>query len=91
MSISPLMTPDQSRRRRDLARQRRRRRRAIGLGAFALTALVAVAVVAALSKSSDPSSRAASNEVSAEKAWPLCRSPVGDGAKRAALIERERP
>jgi D-alanyl-D-alanine carboxypeptidase (penicillin-binding protein 5/6) len=60
MSISPLMTPDQSRRRRDLARQRRRRRRAIGLGAFALTALVAVAVVAALSKSSDPSSRAAS-------------------------------
>jgi serine-type D-Ala-D-Ala carboxypeptidase (penicillin-binding protein 5/6) len=60
MSISPLMTPDQSRRRRDLAHQRRRRRRAIGLGAFALTALVAVAAVVALSQSSAPGSGAAS-------------------------------
>jgi serine-type D-Ala-D-Ala carboxypeptidase (penicillin-binding protein 5/6) len=60
MSISPFMTPDQSRRRRDLARQRRRRRRAIGGGAFALAALVALAVVVALSKSSDPGSAAAS-------------------------------
>ena len=54
------MTPDQSRRRRDLARQRRRRRRAIGGGAFALAALVAIAVAVALSRSSDPGSAAAS-------------------------------
>ncbi|MEA2152504.1 MAG: hypothetical protein QOI18_737 [Solirubrobacteraceae bacterium] len=60
MSISPFMTPDQSRRRRDLARQRRRRRRAIGLGAFALAVLVAVAVVVALSKSGGHGSAAAS-------------------------------
>jgi D-alanyl-D-alanine carboxypeptidase (penicillin-binding protein 5/6) len=60
MSISPFMTPDQSRRRRDLARQRRRRRRTIGLSAFALAVLVAVAVVVAVSKSSDPGSAASS-------------------------------
>jgi D-alanyl-D-alanine carboxypeptidase len=60
MSISPFMTPDQSRRRRDLARQRRRRRRAIGLGAFALAVLVAVAVAVALSKSGGHGSAAAS-------------------------------
>jgi D-alanyl-D-alanine carboxypeptidase (penicillin-binding protein 5/6) len=60
MSISPFMTPDQSRRRRDLARQRRRRRRAIGLSAFALAVLVAVAVVVALSKSGGHGSAAAS-------------------------------
>jgi D-alanyl-D-alanine carboxypeptidase (penicillin-binding protein 5/6) len=60
MSFSPFMTPDQSRRRRDLARQRRRRRRMIGLGVFALTALAAVAVAVALSKSSGPGSAVAS-------------------------------
>ncbi|MEA2333712.1 MAG: hypothetical protein QOG40_202 [Solirubrobacteraceae bacterium] len=60
MSISPFMTPDQSRRRRDLARQRRRRRRAIGLGAFALAVLVAAAVAVALSKSGGHGSAAAS-------------------------------
>ncbi len=50
MTISPLMTPDQSRRRRELARQRRRQRR-IGFAAFALAILVAAVAVAALSKS----------------------------------------
>ncbi len=54
------MTPDQSRRRRELARQRRRRRRAIGLGAFALAALVAVAVVVALSHSGGHAAASAS-------------------------------
>jgi serine-type D-Ala-D-Ala carboxypeptidase (penicillin-binding protein 5/6) len=54
------MTPDQSRRRRDAARQRRRRRQAIGLGALALALLVAAAVVVALSKSSHPGSASAS-------------------------------
>ncbi|HEY2217646.1 MAG TPA: D-alanyl-D-alanine carboxypeptidase family protein [Solirubrobacteraceae bacterium] len=60
---SPFMTPDQSRRRRELARQRRRRRRAIGLGLFALLAVAGVAIAVALSQSSssksgDPSARA---------------------------------
>jgi D-alanyl-D-alanine carboxypeptidase (penicillin-binding protein 5/6) len=45
MSISPFMTPDQSRRRRDLARRRRRRRRVVGLGLCALVVVVAVAAV----------------------------------------------
>jgi D-alanyl-D-alanine carboxypeptidase len=49
--MSPFMTPDQSRRRRELARQRRKRRRTIGLGAFALAVVVAVAVAVALSHS----------------------------------------
>jgi D-alanyl-D-alanine carboxypeptidase len=54
------MTPDQSRQRRDLARQQRRRRRAIGLGASALVLLIAAAVVVALSKSGGHGSAAAS-------------------------------
>src|SRR3989344_525032 len=29
-----------------------------------------------------PAARAASKAVRAEKAWPRCRSPVGEGAKR---------
>jgi serine-type D-Ala-D-Ala carboxypeptidase (penicillin-binding protein 5/6) len=57
MSISPFMTPDQSRRRRDLARQRRKRRRAIGLGALALTVLLAAAAAVALSRSAGHGSR----------------------------------
>jgi serine-type D-Ala-D-Ala carboxypeptidase (penicillin-binding protein 5/6) len=51
MSISPFMTPDQSRRRRELARQRRRRRRTIGLCAFALLVVLAVGVAVAVSRS----------------------------------------
>jgi D-alanyl-D-alanine carboxypeptidase (penicillin-binding protein 5/6) len=54
------MTPDQSRRRRELARQRRRRRRAIGLGAFALAVVVAAAVAVALSRSGGHAARSAS-------------------------------
>jgi D-alanyl-D-alanine carboxypeptidase len=61
MSLSPFMTPDQSRHRRDLARQRRRRRRqAIAIGALAIGALVAVAVVVAVSKSGGHGAAAAS-------------------------------
>jgi serine-type D-Ala-D-Ala carboxypeptidase (penicillin-binding protein 5/6) len=60
MSISPFMTPDQSRRRRDLARQRRQRRRAIGLGALALVLLIGAALVVVLSKSGGHGSAAAS-------------------------------
>jgi D-alanyl-D-alanine carboxypeptidase (penicillin-binding protein 5/6) len=60
MSISPFMTPDQSRRRRDLARQRRRRRRTIGLGAFVLAVVIAVGVAVALSKSTGHGSASAS-------------------------------
>jgi len=60
MSISPFMTPNQSRRRRDLARQRRRRRRTIGLGASALAILVAVAVAVVLSKAGGHGSASAS-------------------------------
>jgi serine-type D-Ala-D-Ala carboxypeptidase (penicillin-binding protein 5/6) len=50
MSISPLMTSEQSRRRRELARRRRRRQRAIGAGLLALA--IAVIVVVVLSKPS---------------------------------------
>ncbi|HEX3433645.1 MAG TPA: D-alanyl-D-alanine carboxypeptidase family protein [Solirubrobacteraceae bacterium] len=60
MTTSPFMTPDQSRRRRDLARQRRRRRRAIGWGSFALAVAVAVVVVVALSRSGGHSPAVAS-------------------------------
>jgi serine-type D-Ala-D-Ala carboxypeptidase (penicillin-binding protein 5/6) len=51
MSRSPFMTPDQSRRRRELARQRRQRRRFIGLGVFVVVILAAVGIALALSKS----------------------------------------
>ncbi len=47
MSISPFMTPDQSRRRREDARRRRTRRRAIAIGAVALAILVAVVMALA--------------------------------------------
>jgi serine-type D-Ala-D-Ala carboxypeptidase (penicillin-binding protein 5/6) len=50
MSISPFMTPDQSRRRRDAARRRRARRRAVVIGALTL-AIVAAVVVMALATS----------------------------------------
>jgi D-alanyl-D-alanine carboxypeptidase len=46
------MTPDQSRARRELARQRRRRRRAIGFAAFVAVVVVAGAIALLVSKSS---------------------------------------
>jgi serine-type D-Ala-D-Ala carboxypeptidase (penicillin-binding protein 5/6) len=52
MSVSPFMTPDQSRRRRDAARRRRTRRRAVAIGTLALT-IVAALVVMALAKTHD--------------------------------------
>jgi len=61
MSISPFMTPDQSRARRELARRRRQRRRAIFAGAFALIAIVVVAIVVLSSKSGGPSSKASTS------------------------------
>jgi serine-type D-Ala-D-Ala carboxypeptidase (penicillin-binding protein 5/6) len=51
MSISPFMTPDQSRARRELARRRRARRRVIGLAVFAAVVVVAIAVALLVSKS----------------------------------------
>jgi D-alanyl-D-alanine carboxypeptidase len=52
MSISPLMTSEQSRRRRELARRRRRRQRMIGAGLLALAIAVIVLAVVLLSKPS---------------------------------------
>jgi serine-type D-Ala-D-Ala carboxypeptidase (penicillin-binding protein 5/6) len=52
MSVSPFMTPDQSRRRRDAARRRRTRRRAVAIATLAL-AIVAALVVMALAKTHD--------------------------------------
>jgi serine-type D-Ala-D-Ala carboxypeptidase (penicillin-binding protein 5/6) len=65
MSISPFMTPDQSRRRREDARRRRTRRRAIAIAGLAL-AILAGAVVMALARTheahgSNPGSSSASN------------------------------
>jgi D-alanyl-D-alanine carboxypeptidase len=60
MTVSPFMTPDQSRRRREAARRRRRtRRRTIAVGALAL-AIVAALVVMALAKSHSHGSASAS-------------------------------
>lgn len=66
MSISPFMTPDQSRARRELARRRRRRRRAILAGTFALIAIVVVAIVVLSSKSGGPSSTASTSTSGAQ-------------------------
>ncbi len=51
MSGPPLLTFDESRRRRALARRRRRRRRALGFGALVVVLIAGAAVAAALSKS----------------------------------------
>jgi serine-type D-Ala-D-Ala carboxypeptidase (penicillin-binding protein 5/6) len=67
MKTSPFMTPEKSRRRRDLARERRRRRRAIGLGALVLAILAAVVVTMELSKSSHRGSAAASARATAKR------------------------
>ena len=65
MSISPFMTPDQSRRRREHARRRRMRRRATAIGALAL-AILAGAVVMALAHTHDAhGSGSASNRAGA--------------------------
>jgi D-alanyl-D-alanine carboxypeptidase (penicillin-binding protein 5/6) len=52
MSISPFMTPDQSRARRELARRRRARRRTIGFTVFVVVVIVAGAIALLVSKSS---------------------------------------
>jgi D-alanyl-D-alanine carboxypeptidase (penicillin-binding protein 5/6) len=52
MSISPFMTSEQSRRRRELARRRRRRQRMIGAGLLALAIALIVLAVVLLSKPS---------------------------------------
>jgi D-alanyl-D-alanine carboxypeptidase (penicillin-binding protein 5/6) len=76
MSTSPFMTPDQSRRRRDLARQRRRRRRAIGFGVLVLVIAVAVAVTTGLSKSSGHGSAAASTHGSERRHTKTVAAPT---------------
>jgi D-alanyl-D-alanine carboxypeptidase (penicillin-binding protein 5/6) len=87
MDSSPLMTPDQSRRRRETARRRRRaRRRAMAVGALAL-AVVTALVVMALARSDTHGSASASSgarahprahtsAVVARTARPT-RSPIG--------------
>jgi D-alanyl-D-alanine carboxypeptidase (penicillin-binding protein 5/6) len=60
MSISPFMTPDQSRARRELARRRRARRRAIGIAVFAAVVVVAIAVALLVSKSNGSAGGASS-------------------------------
>jgi D-alanyl-D-alanine carboxypeptidase len=52
MSISPFMTPDQSRRRREHARRRRQRRRAITAGVLVLALAAIAAAVVVLAKPS---------------------------------------
>ncbi|HXM86992.1 MAG TPA: hypothetical protein VN889_05110 [Solirubrobacteraceae bacterium] len=73
MSISPFMTSEQSRRRRELARRRRRRQRAIGAGLLALAIAVIVAAVVVLSKPSGhgtPATRVATARRERPKAPP---------------------
>ncbi|MGA8363223.1 MAG: hypothetical protein WB709_01745 [Solirubrobacteraceae bacterium] len=84
---SPFMTPDQSRRRREIARRRRRaRRRAIAIGALAV-AIVAALVVMALAKVHTHGSASASSgrpdrhahsgaTLKTDEARPT-RSPIG--------------
>jgi D-alanyl-D-alanine carboxypeptidase (penicillin-binding protein 5/6) len=76
MTISPFMTPDQSRRRREIARRRRRRRRAIGLGALALALLAAVAVATALSKTGAHGSATSSTSKAARPRAKTLAAPV---------------
>jgi D-alanyl-D-alanine carboxypeptidase len=76
MSSSPFMTPEESRRRREVARQRRRRRRAIGLGVFVLGIVAAIAVTMELSKSSEPGSAAASTQRSKGHRTPAVAAPT---------------
>ena len=59
MNRSPFMTPEDSRRRRNLARERRRRRRRSISAGLVLLILIAVAVTIVRSKSSDHNSAAA--------------------------------
>lgn len=81
MSISPFMTPDQSRRRREDARRRRVRRRAIGIGAVALAILVG-AVVMALAHTHDAHG-SDSTSASASKHGHTAGYPHAAGAARA--------
>ena len=98
MSVSPFMTPDQSRQRRESARRRRRaRRRAIAVGALAL-AIVTALVVMALARSggahgSDSASASASIHRSHRHAHTTtvavvatpARSPIGLPLGKPAL------
>jgi D-alanyl-D-alanine carboxypeptidase (penicillin-binding protein 5/6) len=69
------MTPDQSRRRRDLARQRRQRRRAIAAGAVLIGLLIAAAVALVLSKAGGHDTRAATKHTAAH-AHPTAVAPT---------------
>jgi serine-type D-Ala-D-Ala carboxypeptidase (penicillin-binding protein 5/6) len=61
MSISPFMTPDESRRRRERARRHRRRRRAVNFAVFALVILAGAGLAVALRRSDRHASGAASS------------------------------
>jgi serine-type D-Ala-D-Ala carboxypeptidase (penicillin-binding protein 5/6) len=69
MSISPFMTPDQSRRRREASRRRRRRRRALAAGVFALV-IAGALVVMALGKSHARNDSAAASTHAAKQGQP---------------------
>ncbi len=88
MSSSPFMTPDQSRRRRELARLRRRRRRTIGLGALLASIILAAVVALAISKSGGHgtgSSTASTKHAHAPAAKVPSLSPAGLPLGKAAL------
>jgi serine-type D-Ala-D-Ala carboxypeptidase (penicillin-binding protein 5/6) len=68
MSISPFMTPDESRRRRARARRRRRRRRAVNFAVFALVILAGAGVAVALTRSKHHGPASASASASRAKA-----------------------
>jgi D-alanyl-D-alanine carboxypeptidase len=69
MSISPFMTPDQSRRRREASRRRRRRRRALAAGVFALV-IAGALVVMALARSHGAHDSAAASTHAAKPGQP---------------------
>jgi len=88
MSISPFLTPGQSRSRRALAARRRRRRRMTALGALLLALLAALIVELALASRSGETSRASTRARSLAHRTPARagpRSPAGFPLARPAL------
>ncbi len=87
MSISPFMTPSQSRERRDAAARRRRKRRGL-LGAVVLGALIAAAIVLATSgagKGTRARGHAAPKAATAAKPAAPALSPAGLPLAKPAL------
>jgi D-alanyl-D-alanine carboxypeptidase (penicillin-binding protein 5/6) len=82
MSSSPFMTPDRSRRRRDLVRRRRRRRQTLAACALALAILVALALTLTGSKSSDHGAAAASTRKDSRPATAATAAATGTALPR---------